>query len=270
MLSWQVEKSSPKISPDFSHRKFQIEFQIKFHQKIHKHTSAGLAALSFNLVLHAREGPTLEPVTGPVLNLRMANESHTTNPLNHQHPDINSCVYISGTKKEPKPKLLSPDIFRWGRGLPHERVGGQRFRYAPRNQGNQTFLAGYPGIWPGYPGVPEKFEKKKFGFNFSFPNIHYISMYIHNVFPSLIAVVSLLLLGSSDSSHCGPTASSDLLQAFCHSCCCMCRSQVRVGSESNISLARHESKSPLTERGREGERKPQPVTVTVNSYSHRA
>ena len=28
MLSWQVEKSSPKISPDFSHRKFQISNRI--------------------------------------------------------------------------------------------------------------------------------------------------------------------------------------------------------------------------------------------------
>ena len=33
----------------------------------------------------------------------------------------------SGTKKEPKPKLLSPDIFRWGRGLPHEGVGAKKF-----------------------------------------------------------------------------------------------------------------------------------------------
>ena len=39
-------------------------------------------------------------------------------------------------KNEPKPKLLGPDI--------------------PRNQGNQTFLAGYPGILPGYPGGARK------------------------------------------------------------------------------------------------------------------
>ena len=29
-------------------------------------------------------------------------------------------LFGSGTKKEHKPKLLSPDIFRWGRGLPQE------------------------------------------------------------------------------------------------------------------------------------------------------
>ena len=73
---------------------------------------------------------------------------------------------VSGTKKEPKPKLLSPDIFLWGGDLPHEGVGGQRVRYVPRNQGNQTFLAGYPGICWDIPAVPEKFEKKKFVFNF--------------------------------------------------------------------------------------------------------
>ena len=42
-----VEKFSPKISPDFAHRKFRISNWIpnQFHQKFHKHTSAGLAAL---------------------------------------------------------------------------------------------------------------------------------------------------------------------------------------------------------------------------------
>ena len=46
--------------------------------------------------------------------------------------------------------------------------GGQKVRYVPRNPGNQTFLAGYPGILPGYPAkkAPEKFEKKRFVFNF--------------------------------------------------------------------------------------------------------
>ena len=41
----------------------------------------------------------------------------------------------SGTKKEPKPKLLNPDIFRWGRGLPHEGVGAKKFGMS----------LGYPG-----------------------------------------------------------------------------------------------------------------------------
>ena len=34
---------------------------------------------------------------------------------------------LSGMEKEHKPKLLSPDIFRWGRGLPREGVGAKKF-----------------------------------------------------------------------------------------------------------------------------------------------
>ena len=43
----------------------------------------------------------------------------------------------SGTKKEHKPKFLSPDIFRWGRGLPHEGVGAKKFGMSLK-PGNQT------------------------------------------------------------------------------------------------------------------------------------
>ena len=57
--------------------------------------------------------------------------------------------------------------FPVGWGSSTWRGGGQKVRCAPQNQGNQTFLAGYPGILLGYiPAVPEKFEKKKFVFNF--------------------------------------------------------------------------------------------------------
>ena len=73
----------------------------------------------------------------------------------------------SGTKKEPKPKLLGSDIFLWGAGLPREGGGGQKVRYVPRNQGNQTFWVGYPGFLPGSPrGRPKSLRKKKFVFNF--------------------------------------------------------------------------------------------------------
>ena len=67
---------------------------------------------------------------------------------------------LSGTKQEPKPKLLSPDIFWWGGGSSTRRGEGQKVRYAPRNPGNQTFLAGYPGILPGYPGSARKVWEK--------------------------------------------------------------------------------------------------------------
>ena len=49
--------------------------------------------------------------------------------------------FSSGTKKEPKPKLLSPDIFWWGGGLPRD----------------------IPGFCRDIPEAPEKFEKKSLG-----------------------------------------------------------------------------------------------------------
>ena len=66
-------------------------------------------------------------------------------------------------KKEHKPKLLSPDIFRWGGGLPREGVGAKKFRYAPRNQGNRTFWQDIPGFCRDIPGAPEKVEEKRAG-----------------------------------------------------------------------------------------------------------
>ena len=56
----------------------------------------------------------------------------------------------------------------WGSFL--WRGGGRKVRYVPRNQGDQTFVAGYPGILPGYPGGARKVWEKKIVFNqFSFP-----------------------------------------------------------------------------------------------------
>ena len=42
---------------------------------------------------------------------------------------------------------------------------GPKNSACPSKPGNQTFLAGYPGILPGYPGSARTFEKKKFVFN---------------------------------------------------------------------------------------------------------
>ena len=44
---------------------------------------------------------------------------------------------------------------------------GPKVRYVLRNPGETNFLAGYPGILPG---APEKFEKKKFVFNWGAAN----------------------------------------------------------------------------------------------------
>ena len=72
----------------------------------------------------------------------------------------------SGTKNEPKPKLLSPDIFRWGGGLPHEGVGAKKFDMPLETREIKLFGRDIPGFCWDIPGAPEKFEKKKFGFNF--------------------------------------------------------------------------------------------------------
>ena len=73
---------------------------------------------------------------------------------------------LSGTKNEPKPKLLSPDIFRWGRDLPREGVGAKKFGMSLETQGIKLFWRDIPGFCRDIPKLPEKFEKKKFGFNF--------------------------------------------------------------------------------------------------------
>ena len=66
----------------------------------------------------------------------------------------------SGKKKEPKPKLCGPDIFRWGRGLLREGVGAKKFGMSFETQGSQTFWRDIRDICWDIPAVPERFEKK--------------------------------------------------------------------------------------------------------------
>ena len=61
----------------------------------------------------------------------------------------------SGKKKEPKPQLLGLDIFGWGGGLPREGVGPTS-SVCPLKPRKSHFLAGSPGILPGYPGGARK------------------------------------------------------------------------------------------------------------------
>ena len=69
---------------------------------------------------------------------------------------------MSVTKKEPKPNLLSPDIFQWARGLPHEGVGAQKFGMSLETREIKLSRWDIPGFCWDRPAVPEKFEKKKF------------------------------------------------------------------------------------------------------------
>ena len=70
----------------------------------------------------------------------------------------------SGTKKEPKPKLLSPDIFWWGGGLSREGVGAKKFGMSLETQGIKLFWRDIPGFCRDIPEAPEKCEKRMFGF----------------------------------------------------------------------------------------------------------
>ena len=72
----------------------------------------------------------------------------------------------SGKKKEPKPKLFGPDISGWGGGLPRERAGAKKFDTSLETREIKLFGWDIPGFCRDIPEMPEKFEKKKFVFNF--------------------------------------------------------------------------------------------------------
>ena len=67
---------------------------------------------------------------------------------------------LLGTKKEHKPKLLSPYIFRWGRGLPREGVGAKKFDMSLETREIKLF-GGISWDLLGYPGSARKFGKKR-------------------------------------------------------------------------------------------------------------
>ena len=82
---------------------------------------------------------------------------------------------MSGTKKEPKPKLFGPDIFQWGRGLPCERVGAKKFDTSLETREIKLFGRDIPGFCRDILGVPEKFEKKNC-IQFPFPRLGSLSV----------------------------------------------------------------------------------------------
>ena len=81
----------------------------------------------------------------------------------------------SGRKREPKPKLLSPDIFWWGGGFAHEGVGAKKFDMSLEARETKHFWRDIPGFCWDIPGVPEKFEKKEFVFKFFAPIKEYLN-----------------------------------------------------------------------------------------------
>ena len=55
---------------------------------------------------------------------------------------------------------MSPDIFRWGGGLPREGVGAKKFGMALETREIKLFWRDIPGFCSDIPAAPEKFEKK--------------------------------------------------------------------------------------------------------------
>ena len=73
---------------------------------------------------------------------------------------------LSSKRKEPKPKVFGPDIFGWGGGLPREAVGAKKFGMSLETRIMKLFERDILKFCRDIPGAPEKFEKKRFGFNF--------------------------------------------------------------------------------------------------------
>ena len=69
-------------------------------------------------------------------------------------------VSKSGTKKEPKPKLFGPDIFRWGRELPREGVGAKKFGMSLETREIKFFWRDIPGFCRDIPGCPQSLKNK--------------------------------------------------------------------------------------------------------------
>ena len=66
----------------------------------------------------------------------------------------------SGKRKEHKPKLLVPEIFGWGGGLPREGMGAKKFGMS--KPGKPNLLGGISRNFGwDIPAVPKKFENRK-------------------------------------------------------------------------------------------------------------
>ena len=81
-----------------------------------------------------------------------------------------TALFLLRQEEEPKPKLLGPDVLRWGGGLPREGVGAEKFGMSLETRETKFFWRDIPGFGLDIPEVPEKFEKKNFVLNFRSPS----------------------------------------------------------------------------------------------------
>ena len=68
---------------------------------------------------------------------------------------LSNVHFVQARKKEHKPNLLSPDIFRWGRGLPRGGVGAKKFGMSLETREIKLFWWDIPGFRRDIPEVPE-------------------------------------------------------------------------------------------------------------------
>ena len=71
-------------------------------------------------------------------------------------------------EKEHKPKILSQDIFQWGKGLPREGVAAKKFGMPLETREIKLFWRDILGFCWDIPAVPESLRKK--GVHFLAPN----------------------------------------------------------------------------------------------------
>ena len=81
---------------------------------------------------------------------------------------------LSGKKKEPKPKLFGPDIFRWGGGLPGEGVGAKKFGVSLEARETKFFWRDMPGEFAGISRKHPKSLRKNICVQYSFPNLEFL------------------------------------------------------------------------------------------------
>ena len=78
-------------------------------------------------------------------------------------------MFFLAQRKERKPRLLSPDIFLWGRGLPREGVGATKFGMCLKTREIKLSERDIPGFCWDIPAVPEKLRKRKMRVQFFAP-----------------------------------------------------------------------------------------------------
>ena len=77
------------------------------------------------------------------------------------NPLVSRAPRCLGTKKEHKPRLLSPDCFLvWGMGLPHEGVGAKQFGMSLEAREIKLFGVIFLGFCWDIPPVPKSLRKQ--------------------------------------------------------------------------------------------------------------